>query len=151
MAERWQRELMEVHSSLERFRRRTIHTLTMFHASDWVLVEKISTLRNRGKTVWQKCKRKRLSRRRHRSKRITSVRSNGYTRSSKWFYHDHAKTAFGKRTVSCVVSRQLCIGNMVPGFDSCCYLEYDANYTNRKRVSGLARSQTQYRVPAQAG
>ena len=40
--ERWQRVLKQVHSSPERFRRRTIHTLTMFHASDWVLVEKIA-------------------------------------------------------------------------------------------------------------
>ena len=40
--ERWQQALKQVHASPKRFRRKTIHTLKMLHASDWVLVEKIA-------------------------------------------------------------------------------------------------------------
>ena len=40
--ERWQRALKRVHASPEKFRKRTVHTLKMFDASDWVLVEKMA-------------------------------------------------------------------------------------------------------------
>ena len=40
--ERWQRALKRVHVSPEKFRKRTAHTLKMFDASDWVLVEKMA-------------------------------------------------------------------------------------------------------------
>ena len=52
--ERWQRALRKVHSSPERFRRRTIHTLKMFHASDWVLVEKIAPYAVNGRLFGEK-------------------------------------------------------------------------------------------------
>ena len=40
--ERWQQALRQVYASPERFRRQTIHTLKMMHASDWELVEKLA-------------------------------------------------------------------------------------------------------------
>ena len=38
----WQRALMRAHASPEKFRRQTIHALTMFDASDWALLEKMA-------------------------------------------------------------------------------------------------------------
>ena len=38
----WQRALMRAHASPEKLRRRTIHSLTMFDATDWVLLEKMA-------------------------------------------------------------------------------------------------------------
>ena len=40
--ERWQQALRQVHASPEKFRRPTIHTLRMMHASDWDLVERLA-------------------------------------------------------------------------------------------------------------
>lgn len=39
----WQRALMRAHASTEKFRRQTIHALTMFDASDWALLEKMAS------------------------------------------------------------------------------------------------------------